>query len=393
MRLARVLLFTLAAVPLAAPPVRAQGGSPAPTDEIERLYAAIDSTAGLSTEERLRRKYEVYLASVDAGEAYLGALEELSESAKLAKQAGILLEAGYPSLEKLNRKLEAFQEKLSGALDQKSLKAFGDTAGAVDKAMNVVALVDEINALAGDSNLPPSAKRTLGALRGTAEVMARFGGKLPLVGAPVEIYGEMLREMTGAVRKAAADITSLKGDGFSLTEEKEILEGLPVASRSYVRTGLYKLGLPVVMDLDTTPGDARQRAFLRTGAGWQEVDYGELSRLVAEYRVLNQDWLGAPRNPTSEEIAALLDDPTTRERLADRARAKVQDAIAEDFLAETGARISWSGCTSWASPCPPGGPASIVSSRTSCASRAAAKRFCAASRCARTRCWPITWPG
>jgi hypothetical protein len=335
MRLASVFLFTLAAFPLAAPQAAAQGGSSAPKDEIERLYAAIDSTAGLSTEERLRRKYEVYLASVDAGTAYLDALEELSESAKLAREAGILLEAGYPGLEKLNTVLATFHKKVSGALDQKSVKAFGATAGTLDKAMNAAALVDEINALAGDTNLPPSAKRSLAALRGTAEVMARLGGKLPLVGAPVEIYGEMLREMTGAVRKAAADITSLKGDGFSLTEEKEVLEGLR-ADRSYVRTGLYKLGLPVVMDLATTPDDAQQPAFLRTATGWREVEYAELSRLVAEYRVLNQDWLGAPRNPTPEEIVALLDDPTTRERLADRARWKVQNAIAEDFLAETG---------------------------------------------------------
>ena len=336
MRIARHILAALVVAPLLPAPARAQGPAAGASDDIQRVYSAIDETPGLSTEERLNRKYEVYIASVEAGSAYLGALEEVRESARLARRAGVALEAGYPELKKLNRKVGAFQRKLARGLDQKSVQAFGATASALEQAKKVAALVDEISALSNDPNLTPSSRRTLLALRTTAEAMAGLGGKLPLVGASLETYGEMLREMTGAVQKVAADVTSLKGGGFSLTEEKEVLAGLPVAEHSYVRTGLYAIGLPVVMDLDTTPDDAEQPAFVRTQTGWRRVDYGELSRLVAEYRVVNQDWLGAARNPTPDEIVALLDDPATRERLADRAGRQIQIEIAEEFLAETG---------------------------------------------------------
>ncbi len=282
--------------------------APPTATQLETLYRQIDARRNLSLAERYEAKLQVHKASLEAGQAYVDALEDLRKYSAIAGEAGEILRPETGAV------LTKFSERLEKAADNPVFKQFGNVVQAEGYAAEAVKLVSELDQIGRDTNLPPSARRSLQVLRGAAEALSR-AGDVPLAGPVLETYGACLKELTQAVRTTAKQVTELKGGGFSLTEQKELLAGL--ADAEYRRTTLFEQGLPVVEEAIREQG--KERVYLQVEPGrWTEVtqrlDYPQLVGLVQDFRILHDG-----RNPTPQEIVHHIASPEARKDLAERA--------------------------------------------------------------------------
>jgi len=237
----------LTAIASAAPPTVAQ---------LETVYRQIDARRNLSLAERYEAKLQVHKASLEVGQAYVDALENLQKYSAIAGEAGEILRPETGAV------LTKFSERLEKAADNPVFKQFGNLVRAEGYAAEAVKLVSELDRIGRDPNLPPSARRSLQALRGAAEALSR-AGDVPLAGPVLETYGACLKELTQAVRTTAKQATELRGGGFSLTEQKELLSGL--TDGEYRRTTLFEQGLPVVEEAIREQG--KERVYLQVEPG------------------------------------------------------------------------------------------------------------------------------
>lgn len=282
--------------------------APPTAGQLETLYRQIDARRNLSLADRYEAKLQVHKASLEAGQAYVDALEDLRKYSAIAGEAGEILRPETGAV------LTKFSERLEKAADNPVFRQFGNVVQAEGYAAEAVKLVSELDQIGRDTNLPPSARRSLQALRGAAEALSR-AGDIPLAGPVLETYGACLKELTQAVRTTAKQVTELKGGGFSLTEQKELLAGL--ADAEYRRTTLFEQGLPVVEEAIREQG--KERVYLQVEPGrWTEVtqrlDYPQLVALVQDFRILHDG-----RNPTPQEIVHYIARPDDRKDLAERA--------------------------------------------------------------------------
>ncbi|MBL9093045.1 MAG: hypothetical protein JNL96_17635 [Planctomycetaceae bacterium] len=282
--------------------------APPSVSQLETLYRQIDARRNLSLAEKYEAKLQVHKASLEAGQAYLDALENLQKYSAIAGEAGEILRPETAAV------LTKFSERLEKAADNPVFKQFGNVVKAEGYAAEAVKLVSELDEIGRDSNLPPSARRSLQALRGAAEALSH-AGDVPLAGPVLETYGACLKELTQAVRTTAKQVTELKGGGFSLTEQMELLAGL--SDGEYRRTALFEQGLPVVEE--TIREQGQERVYLQVEPGrWTEVSarltYPQLVALVQDFRILHDG-----RNPTPQEIVHYIARPDDRRNLAERA--------------------------------------------------------------------------
>ena len=282
--------------------------APPTATQLETLYRQIDARRNLSLAERYEAKLQVHKASLEAGQAYVDALEDLRRYSAIAGEAGEILRPETGAV------LTKFSERLEKAADNPVFRQFGNVVQAEGYAAEAVKLVSELDQIGRDTNLPPSARRSLQALRGAAEALSR-AGDVPLAGPVLETYGACLKELTQAVRTTAKQVTELKGGGFSLTEQKELLAGL--ADAEYRRTTLFEQGLSVVEEAIREQG--KERVYLQVEPGrWTEVtqrlDYPQLVALVQDFRILHDG-----RNPMTQEIVHYIAHPADRKDLAERA--------------------------------------------------------------------------
>ncbi len=201
------------------------------------MYQQIDNAPNLTLAEKYEQKMQVLGATFEAGDAYTSAFEDLASYTRIARETGDLFLPGF------GKKLEEFETRLAEATDNRAFKAFGQVKTASDYVSKAVGLVSAADEILNDRNLTPASRRSLLALRGLGETMQAFGGKVPGLGAGLEMYGQLVAELTGAVRQAAANITVLKGGSFSLDEQRDLGLG-----PGYVRTPLYDQGLNVVQE-------------------------------------------------------------------------------------------------------------------------------------------------
>jgi hypothetical protein len=126
--------------------------------EMDQVYSVVDQR-NLTIAEKYAEKMKVFNASLEAGNTYTSAFEDLALYARIAQEAGGILQPGF------GNKLEEFQSRLSQAMDNKAFKAYSGVVKAKELVDEAVKLVSEINEISKDTNLPGSAKRSPGALR------------------------------------------------------------------------------------------------------------------------------------------------------------------------------------------------------------------------------------
>jgi hypothetical protein len=269
---------------------------PRQTTGLEAVYQKIENEPNLTLAEKYEKKMQALTATLEAGDAYTSAFEDLASYSEIARETGGLLLPGF------GKKLEEFQSRLEAATKNRAFEAFGTVKTASDYASQAVALVSEADAILGDRNLTPAARRSLLALRGLGTMMQQFGDKVPGIGAGLEMYGQLVTELTGAVRQTAENVTSLKGGSFSLSEQRDLGLG-----PGYIRTPLYDKGLDLVQELVNETG--AERTYLKTeDRGWVEVPYEDVSAIWCEYKYVNG------KAPSSTQIVGYLNSQELRSR-------------------------------------------------------------------------------
>ncbi|MCX7427665.1 MAG: hypothetical protein NTW96_18805 [Planctomycetia bacterium] len=286
------------------------------------LYERIEADQKLSIADKYEAQMRVFKASLEAGNAYTEVFDKVQKYSLIAGDVGGLFR---PEVAKA---MYQFSERLETASQNQVFEKFGAIVKAEGYVSDSVKLISDIDKISRDPNLPPSARRSLGALRAAGEAMEKASW-VPLAGPVLETYGKCTKELTSAVSKTAENIVALKGGGFSLTEEKETLAGLEPGD--YERTPLFDKGIPLVRKHLENDKD---RVYLQVEPGrWTEVtrhfDYDQVANIVADYQFLNDG-----RPPTPREIVHYLARPESREDLATRALDHAELRINQALLKE-----------------------------------------------------------
>ncbi|MFA5911636.1 MAG: hypothetical protein WC815_22895 [Vicinamibacterales bacterium] len=312
------MLLAALLVAAAASPSYSRTPSPQDVSGLEAVYQAIDSQPKLTLAEQYEQKMKVLNATIEAGNAYTSAFEDLATYTEIARETGSFLTPGFGA------KLQEFQSRLEDATKNRAFDAFGKVSKASAYATQAVGLISEVDAILGDPNLTPAGRRSLVALKGLGVAMQSFGEKIPGIGKGLELLGQMTSELTGAVRGTAKNVVDLRGGTFAPSEEQR--QGLDAAGGfGFIRTSLYDQGLPVVQELINEKKD--ERTLLQTAPGkWREVKYDEVSAIWSEYRFANG------RGPTPSEVVTLLDSPVLRARLLTKASVRAQEKHADRLI-------------------------------------------------------------
>ena len=285
---------------------------------MDSVYKTIDGQPNLTIAEKYEQKMRVLNATIEAGDAYTTAFEDLASYTEIARTTGGLFLPGFGT------KLEEFQSRLEAATKNRAFAAFSKGKLAADYAAKAVGLISEVDAILSNQDLTPSARRSLVALRGLGAAMESFGESVPGIGKGLEIYGQLVGQLTGAVQLTAQNVTALKGGSFSNDEQRNLGLG-----PGYIRTPLYNQGLPLVQELINER--TAERTYLRTADGsWREVPYGEVTAIWSEYRFVNGD------GPSPDELVSLLESQEQRSKLQQRARFLVEDKHADALMNELG---------------------------------------------------------
>ena len=319
----RIALYTKGlpvALLIAATASPSYSGIAAPQDVsgMEAVYQSIDSVPKLTLAERYEQKMQALNATLEAGDAYTAAFDDLAAYTEIARSTGSLFTPGFGA------KLEEFQTRIEEATKNRAFTTLGKIKLANDYAAKAVGLVSEADAILGDKNLTPSGRRSLVAIKGLGKAMQSFGEKVPGIGKALEVYGQLIDEMTGAVRVSAKNIVDLKGGAFTPSEERDLGLG-----PGYIRTPLYDQGLDVVQELINEKTAERTR--MRTADGtWRDVKYDDVTAIWSEYRFVHGS------APTASEVVQLLDSPDLRGKLNQIARRRVDDKHAEALTSQFG---------------------------------------------------------
>lgn len=283
---------------------------------LEAVYERIENVPNLTLAEKYEQKMQVLGATLEAGDAYTSAFEDLVSYTRIARETGGLFLPGF------GKQLQEFEKRLEAATDNRVFKAFGQVKTAGDYVSKAVGLVSAVDEITKDKNLTPASRRSLAALRILGETMQSFGGKVPGLGAGLEMYGQLVTELTGAVRQTAANIASLQGHRL----QPEVQRQLGLDDR-YMRTPLYDQELPIVQEV-IREGDAERTLLQTADRGWIEVSYDEVTAIWCEFKYVNGT------APTAAEVAGYLDSPDERARLSQRARIRAETARAEELKQE-----------------------------------------------------------
>ena len=271
--------------------------------------------------EKYDAKTTILKSSLEAGGAYTDAMESLQRYARIGAEPGRALR---PEVGKV---LSDLSQRVKAASDNPLFDSFGKISKGEGYVSQAVSLVSDIDKIQKDTNLPPSAKRELSVLRGAAEAVLIADD----LGVPVpnglDCYAQSVKKITDAVLQAADNINTLNGGKFSLTEQKELLGGLPPAD--YRHTPLYDKGVPVVEEVSRENG--RERSYLQIEEGrWTEItkrfDYDQVANIVSDYRCLYDG-----QNPTSREIVKYLIEADERKKLSEESFEHADYLITKDL--------------------------------------------------------------
>lgn len=289
--------------------------------QLDALYQRIDSQQEKTLAEKYEAKMKVLKASLKAGGAYTDAMESLQRYARIGAEPASKLR---PEVGKV---LSDLSERVKSASDNPVFDTFGKISKGEEYLSKAVDLVSAIDKIQQSTVLPPSAKRELSVLRGAAEAVLMAGELGVPVPNGIDCYAESVKKLTDAVLQGAESVNTLKDGGFSLTEQKEMLDGLPTAD--YRRTPLYDKGVLVVEEVARENG--RERSYLQIEPGrWTEItkrfDYDQVANIVADYRCLYDG-----QNPTSREIVKYLMDGEERKKLGEESYEHANYLITKDL--------------------------------------------------------------
>jgi hypothetical protein len=289
--------------------------------QLEALYQRIDSKQKMTRAEKYDAKLSILKSSLEAGGAYTDAMESLQRYARIGAEPASTLR---PEVGKV---LSDLSERVKSASDNPLFDAFGKISKGEGYVSQAVSLVSDIDKIQKNSNLPPSAQRELQVLRGAAEAVLLADE----LGVPVpnglDCYAQSVKNLADAVLQGAESINTHKDGGLWLTEEKEMLGGLPTAN--YRRTPLFVKGIPVVEEVIRE--DGRERCYLQIEPGrWTEItkrfDYDQVANIVADYRCLYDG-----QNPTSREIVKYLMNADERKKLSEESFSHADYLITKDL--------------------------------------------------------------
>ncbi len=307
-----------AAIVLSLAVVACVEGADLTPGQLSALYQRIDDSQKLSLAEKYDAKSRVLKASLEAGGAYTDAMDKLQRYTRIGSEATEKLRPEVGGV------LSQLSERVKTAKDNPVFDTFGKISTGEGYVSQAVSLVSDLDKIQRNTKLPPSAQRELQILRGAAEAVLIASD----LGVPVpnglDCYAQSVKKLTEAVLQGAERIDKLKDGGFSLTEQAQMLTGLPPVD--YRRTPLFDQGIPVVREVQ-----GNERAYLQIEPGrWTEItkkfDYDQVAAIVSDYGCLYDG-----QNPTSREIVKYLVDSDARKKLADESFEHADYLITKDM--------------------------------------------------------------
>ncbi|QDU50671.1 hypothetical protein [Gimesia panareensis] len=223
--------------------------------------------------------------------------EDLEKYAYKVRFTGLLFRTSLPGVKRFHKDLKVFTE-------HPAFKNFQKYAGAKKHFDTVIGLGSRFKKTLDNPDLPPSAKNAMEFLHTLGTGLEQLG-KVPLAGPVLEGYGKIANGLGDAMNKLASKVTATAKAGvFSLTEESELLGGLPKGQ--YIKTPLWHRGISVVHEWPYAVG--KDRFYMQMpDKKWVGVDYDEIASIAADY------YLTEKKNPDVKTIWKYIDDQDARQ--------------------------------------------------------------------------------
>ncbi|QDU50673.1 hypothetical protein [Gimesia panareensis] len=271
------------------------------TDEaLARAYEKLKSDPNLKDEKSRHQKLmEMADEYNKLAEVAFQSTEDLEQYAYKVRLTGLLFRTSLPGVKQFHKNLKVVTE-------HSAFKNFQKYAGIKQNLDTVIGLGSQFKNTLENPDLPPSAKNTLLFLHTVGTGLEQLSD-IPLVGPVLEGYGKIANGLGETMNELAGKVTTTaKADVFSLTEEKELLGGLPKGQ--YIKTPLWHRGIPIVHEWPYAQG--KDRFYLQMpDQKWARVDYDEIASIAADY------YLTEKKNPDVKTILKYVNNQEERESL------------------------------------------------------------------------------
>ena len=290
-------------------------------DALASAYEQLKTDPDLQDEQARHRKLmEMADQYSQFAEAAFQATADLQDYAAKVRATGLMFRTPLGKIKQFDKGLKKFTE-------HPAFKGFQKYATVKGQASTVLGLGDRLATTLNNPDLPPSARNSLMLLQTVGTGLEQLG-EIPLAGPALEGYGQILSGLTDVMNDLAGKATTTTKEGvFSLTEEKEKLQGLDPKAQ-YVKTTLWHRGIPLVQEYPFATGEDRYYLQMPGGTWIGIPDYDAVASVAADY------YLTKKKNPDAETLWKYYNDPEEREKLAFWAETELQFRRVEDVLGD-----------------------------------------------------------
>lgn len=271
------------------------------TDEaLSKAYENLKSDPSLK-DEKLRHQKLMEMADeyYKLAEVAFQSTEDLEQYASKVRLTGLLFRTSLPGVKHFHKNLKVMTE-------HSAFQNFQKYAGIKQNLDTVIGVSSQFKKTLDNPDLPPSAKNSLIFLHTVGTGLEQLSD-IPLVGPVLEGYGKIANGLGETMNNLAGKVTTTAQAGvFSLTEEKELLDGL--GEGQYIKTPLWHRGIPVVHEWPYAVG--KDRSYLQLpDKSWVRVDYDEIATIAAD------SYLTEKKNPDVKTVWKYLNSQEERAHL------------------------------------------------------------------------------
>lgn len=294
-------------------------GNDATDEALAAAYNKLKSDPSLKDEKTRHQKLMQMADQYNKlAEVAFQSTEDLEKYAYKVRTTGLLFRTSLPGVKRFHKDLKVITE-------HPAFKNFQKYAGAKKHFDTVIGLGSRFQKTLNNPDLPPSARNAMEFLHTLGTGLEQLG-KVPLAGPVLEGYGKIANGLGDTMNNLAGKTSATAKAGvFSLTEERELLGGLPKGQ--YIKTPLWHRGIPVVHEWPYAQG--KDRFYLQMPDDkWVGVDYDEIASIAADY------YLTEKKNPDVKTIWEYIDDQDARDSLRFAADTELEFKRIERILGD-----------------------------------------------------------